>query len=71
MALMPLLVVALTRRWEVVRWRLFWLPAVVVTVMAGPWTVFTIHTSRKTWNYGHHAWPDAEDSLIAIPTQNR
>jgi hypothetical protein len=40
LAPLPLLGVALTRRWDLLRRRSFWLPAVVVLAFAAPWYLF-------------------------------
>jgi MFS family permease len=51
LAIVPLIVVLLTRRWEILKRWVFWLPALVVAVVAGPWTVATLHSVKDGWKY--------------------
>jgi hypothetical protein len=51
LAMVPLIIVVLTKRWAVVRRGIFWLPALVVAVVAGPWTVLTLHIVKNGWEY--------------------
>jgi Dolichyl-phosphate-mannose-protein mannosyltransferase len=51
LAMVPLIVVVLTKRWEVVRRGIFWLPALVVVVVAAPWTILTLHSAKNGFEY--------------------
>jgi hypothetical protein len=51
LTMVPPIVVLLTRRWEVLRRWVFWLPAVVVVIVAGPWTVCTLDSVKDGWKY--------------------
>src|SRR5258708_10768241 len=41
LVLLPVLALLLTRRWELLKARAFWYPAIVVLVFAGPWQYYS------------------------------
>ena len=60
----PVLSVLLTRRWELFRRVSFWVAAVVVAVVAGPWTALTLKLAKEGWEHGV---PSLGFTLSAIP----
>jgi hypothetical protein len=51
LAMVPVIFLLLTRKWEMLKTRAFWSAGALVALFAGPWTAYSIHTSSKTWNY--------------------
>lgn len=60
----PVFSVLLTRRWELLKRASFWLAAVVVAVLAGPWTLLTLKLAKEGWEEGS---PSLAFTLSAIP----
>ena len=60
----PVLSVLLTRRWGLLKRMSFWLSAVVVAVIAGPWTLLTLKLAKEGWEHGG---PSLGFTLSAIP----
>lgn len=67
LALTPPLAVLATGRWELLRRWSFWLPAVIVLVLAGPWTLFTYGQVAAGFRY---AWGAAYSRVATIENTN-
>jgi 4-amino-4-deoxy-L-arabinose transferase-like glycosyltransferase len=64
LALVPLFSLLLTRRFSLLKTRAFWASAIVVVVIAGPWTIATLKIAREGmagesvgWSFTHVAIP--------------
>lgn len=64
LALVPLFSLLLTRRFSLLKTRAFWASAIVVAVIAGPWTIATLKFAREGmagesvgWSFTHVAIP--------------
>jgi len=64
LALVPLFSLLLTRRFSLLKTRAFWASAIVVVVIAGPWTIVTLKIAREGmagesvgWSFTHVAIP--------------
>lgn len=71
LALVPLLAIGATRRFDLVRRASFWLPALIVIVVCGPWYVLTADLAREGWSASYDpAWlirhPARENTLLLI-----
>jgi 4-amino-4-deoxy-L-arabinose transferase-like glycosyltransferase len=55
LALVPAIALLLHRRWDLLRRASFWVPALVVLVMAGPWQVLTFRVSQSAFA-GETGW---------------
>jgi hypothetical protein len=60
----PIISIILTRRWGLLKRVSFWLSAVVVVVLAGPWTLLTLKLAKEGWEQGG---PSVAFTLSAIP----
>ncbi len=60
----PVLSVLVARRWSLLKRFSFWLSAVVVGILAGPWTLLTLHFAKEGWEEGK---PSLSFTLSAIP----
>jgi hypothetical protein len=60
----PVISIILTRRWALLKRVSFWLAAVVVVVLAGPWTLLTLKLAKEGWEQGG---PSLGFTLSAIP----
>lgn len=60
----PVLSVLITRRWNLLKRFSFWLAAVVVGILAGPWTALTLKFAKEGWEEGK---PSVAFTLSAIP----
>ncbi|MDB6059377.1 MAG: hypothetical protein JWO95_3221 [Verrucomicrobiales bacterium] len=64
LALVPIFSLLLTRRFSLLKTRAFWASAIVVTIVAGPWTLATLKIAREGmagesvgWSFTHAAIP--------------
>lgn len=49
LALVPPIALLLTRRWALLKTARFWTPALIVALLAGPWTVWTMGQASEGW----------------------
>ena len=61
----PPLALLFTRRFDLLRSRLFWMPAVLVLVLCAPWYSMTAEIQARSWSGGTR--PNLEYSLKALP----
>lgn len=52
LALVPPIALILTRRFSLLARRTFWLPAVIVATLCGPWQLFTMKMAQRGWGGG-------------------
>ncbi len=63
LAMVPLLMAALMRNWKVLKRKVFWLSALLVAVVVGPWTVYFMRSAKNglsdetSWTYARAAGP--------------
>jgi len=69
LALVPPLAVLLTRRFQVVRHPWFWIPALAVAIVCGPYTWKTLDMARSGWAYGRPAMAFVEEAARYYPVQ--
>src|SRR5205807_237312 len=62
LVLVPLFALLISRRFEIVRRRSFWLPVIVVTILCGPWYYYSRHLVR----YAMDPVPGISDSPYAM-----
>jgi len=51
----PLVMIVLTRNVNIIRTKVFWLPALIVAAVAGPWTILFMSSAKQGWEY-HVGW---------------
>jgi hypothetical protein len=56
LALIPPISVLLDRNWGIMRRTSFWVPAAIVLLIAGPWTLITYHQVSQGFRFGW-GWP--------------
>jgi hypothetical protein len=56
LALVPVLVAQLTRKWRILVSPALWTAALIVLVVAGPWTWMTRDMGHGGWEYSHPTW---------------
>jgi hypothetical protein len=66
LGMVPLLALVFTRRFELLRSKVFWLPAVLVLVICAPWYSMTAEIQARSWSGGTR--PNLEYSLRALPS---
>lgn len=66
LGLVPPLALVFTRRFELLRSKAFWLPAVLVLVICAPWYSVTAEIQASSWSGGTR--PNLEYSLRALPS---
>lgn len=73
LALVPIFSLLLTRKFSLLKTRAFWASAIVVVVIAGPWTIATLKIAREGmageafgWSFTHVAIPYYAGKLAAL-----
>lgn len=61
----PPLALLFARRFDLLRSRLFWMPAILVVVLCAPWYSMTAEIQARSWSGGTR--PNLEYSLKALP----
>lgn len=67
LALIPVCAIVLTRRWKMVLAKPLWLAAVIVAVLGGPWTVFTLRIVQDGWQRDMPLTSYLIDALWRVP----
>jgi hypothetical protein len=62
LVLVPPLMVILTRNWKLLRQPVFWLPAIVVACVAGPWTIYSINMAKNGFEYELGRWAYTQEA---------
>jgi len=63
LALIPPLFLLLERNWSIMKRKSFWIPVVMVLVIAGPWTAISYHQVSQGFRFGW-GWPYTS---VAVP----
>ena len=65
LALLPMFAVIAMRRLELLKRSSFWLPAVIVIALCGPWYVLTFHLAREGWSTSYSpSWLIRQPALV-------
>jgi hypothetical protein len=67
LAVVPVLAIMATGRYDVLRRRTFWYPAVIVLALAGPWTYVFRDVARAGWQEPSVSWSYTRSALVSFP----